>query len=151
MTTDRAFAPARQAAGRKEAQVSTKGYLGLAAGFVLAFVAGWYAHARLEEISLRQVVLARSLERITYAAGALSFIGAEQPERLEKLLRRGLTEALEAAERQLADGTRLPHDYDFPSLLAGIDRACSAAELSGDAETSARLKALRSVIFGRPR
>jgi hypothetical protein len=121
-----------------------------AAGLAISFAAGWIARGGADEQSLRQVILARALERLTWTASALSLRKSEHPERLDGLLEHGLTEALEAAEREVARGTRLPHEYDFPGLRGGLDRAVSVAELAGDAATPARLRSLRAALFAQP-
>lgn len=130
--------------------MTTRRVVGIAAAMALSFVAGWFAHASVAEHTHRQVILSRSMERLTFAAEALSLVDSERPGRLEQLLGHGLDSALEAAEREVANGTRLPHDYDFPSLLSGLDRACSVAEVAGDFQTTARLKSLRSTLYALP-
>ena len=123
-----------------------KALLIVAASIALSFVAGWFAHAISSERSLRLVILGRSLERLNFAANALSLLNSEHPERLEKLLRHGLTTALESAEVQVAQGARLPQGYQYSSMLEGIDRACGVAEDLGDSLTTARLKLLRAAL-----
>ncbi len=130
--------------------MSRGGVVAVAAGLTISFAAGWIARGGADEQSLRQAILARALERLTFTASALSLRKSEYPERLDGLLEHGLAEALAAAEREVARGTRLPHEYDFPGLRGGLDRAGSVAEIAGDAATAVRLRSLRAALFAQP-
>jgi hypothetical protein len=123
---------------------------GIVVAVAVAFAAGWVARGAADEQSARQAVLARSLERVTFAGAAITLTRSEHADRLDALLANGMTGALETAEREVAAGTRLPHEYDFPSLQSGLDRAASAAESAGDTAAAARLRSLQTTLLVRP-
>jgi len=127
---------------------STRVVLAVVVALVVGGAAGWAARSRYDERVLEQVALAHDLERVATSASGLGALAADAPEKLDRLLWRGLETGLARAEERVRAGIRLPDGLAAPNLMEGIRRAEVLAERSDLPDLAGRLAELRASLGG---
>lgn len=142
--TTRVATAERQALGRKSV-VKRSSVLSLLVGIVIGIAIGWVGHIVRAENELRSVLVARDLERATFAVNTLN-MQAVQPEKAEKLQLLILRSSLENLEELTRERVELPGSSS--SVRQGLERAGLYAKTNGMLDLEKRASIVSRRLFG---
>jgi hypothetical protein len=119
--------------------------LSLLVGVLVGTAVGWVGHTYRAERDLRAVLVARDLERVTFAVSTLN-MQASRPEKAETLQLLILRSSLENLEELTREDVEL--QVRTPALRQGLERAGVYAKAHGMPDLEVKASVVSSRLFG---